>query len=87
MTNIGIGAKAEEVKLGKQARLACLISGVIGKGRFLQQTSTEMAVSSEGKADMMGIYEDLSMNDIMYERSMPIRECLTSKWMSKVGGQ
>ena len=55
MTNIGIGAKAEVVRPRKQDRL---VGSVIGSGRFLKHSLTEMAVDSEGKVDMMGVFDD-----------------------------
>lgn len=66
-TNIGTGAKADEVEPGKRGRLANLIPGIIRNGVFLKQTLTEIAVNSEDKAEVMREFEYLSPN-IEYER-------------------
>ena len=67
-TNIGTGAKAEEVEPGKREWLAALIPGPIRKGVFLKQTLTEIAVDSEEKADIMRQFEELNPHTFMYER-------------------
>lgn len=68
LTNIGTGAKADEVEPRKRDWLAGLIPGFIKKGVFLKQTLTEIAVNSEDKADYMRIRQDLNPNRLMYER-------------------
>ena len=67
-TNIGTGAKAEEVEPGKRDRLAGLLPGFIRRGVFLKQTLTEIATNSEGQVYVMRQFEELSPNTIMYER-------------------
>lgn len=67
-TNIGTGAKADEVEPGKRDRLAGLIPGIIRKGVFLKQTLTEIAVNSEEKAVFMKQFQYLNSDLIMYER-------------------
>lgn len=67
-TNIGTGAKVNEVEPGKRDRLAGLIPGIIRKGVFLKQTLTEIAVNSEEKAEVMRHFQYLNPNIIMYER-------------------
>ena len=67
-TNIGTGAKVDEVEPGKRERLANLIPGFIRKGVFLKQTLTEIATNSEEKAEFMRHFQYLNSNIIMYER-------------------
>ena len=68
LTNIGTGAKADEVEPRKRDWLAGLIPGFIKKGVFLKQTLTDIAVNSEEKAEFMRISQTLNPNRIMYER-------------------
>ena len=67
-TNIGTGAKADEVEPGKRDRLAGLIPGAIRKGVFLKQTLKEIAVNSDNDAHRLRHFQHLNDNDIMYER-------------------
>lgn len=67
-TNIGTGAKVDEVEPGKRDRLAGLIPGMIRKGVFLKQTLTDIAVNSEEKAEIMRHFQYLNPDIIMYER-------------------
>ena len=67
-TNIGTGAKVNEVEPGKRDRLSGLIPGFIRKGVFLKQTLTEIAVNSEEKAEVMRHFQYLNPNIILYER-------------------
>ena len=67
-TNLGTGAKVDEVMPGKRDRLAGLIPGFIRKGVFLKQTLTEIAVNSEEKAEVMRHFQYLNPNIIEYER-------------------
>lgn len=67
-TNIGTGAKVDEVEPGKRDRLAALIPGPIRKGVLLKQALTEIAVNSEKTADMMRHSQYLNPNIVMYER-------------------
>lgn len=67
-TNIGTGAKVNEVEPGKWDWLAGLIPGIIRKGVFLKQTLTEIAVNSEEKAEVMRHFQYLNPDIIMYER-------------------
>ena len=67
-TNIGTGAKADEVEPGKRDRLAGLIPGAIRKGVFLTQTLTEIAVNSERDAERLRHFQYLKEEVIMYER-------------------
>lgn len=66
-TNIGTGAKAEDVEPGKRGWLASLVPAIISKGVFLKQTLTDIAVNSEEKAEFMRIVKDLNPN-FQYER-------------------
>lgn len=67
-TNIGTGAKVDEVEPEKRDRLAGLIPGIIRKGVFLKQTLAEIAVNSEEKAEVMRHFQYLNPNIIRYER-------------------
>ena len=67
-TNIGTGAKVDEVEPGKRDRLAGLVPGMIRKGVFLKQTLTDIAVNSEEKAEVMRHFQYLNPDIIMYER-------------------
>ncbi len=67
-TNIGTGAKAEEVEPGKRDRLAGLIPGFIRKGVFLKQTLAEIAGNSEGNAVIMRQFQHLNEHKFRYER-------------------
>lgn len=67
-TNIGTGAKADEVEPAKRDRLAGLIPGLIKKARFLVQTLTEIAVNPEEKAEFMRLFQDLKPDAMIYER-------------------
>lgn len=67
-TNIGTGAKANEVEPRKRDWLANLIPGFIRQGVFLKQTLTEIAVNSEDKVEHMRLCQSLNSNKIMYER-------------------
>ncbi|KAL8719856.1 MAG: hypothetical protein Q9181_008002, partial [Wetmoreana brouardii] len=67
-TNIGTGARRDEVEPGKRDRLLSLLPGVIRKVVFLKQTLTEIATSSEVTADMMRVLERMNDNLVMYER-------------------
>ena len=67
-TNIGTGAKVDDVEPGKRDRLADLVPGVIRKGVFLKQTLTDIAVSAEKYAEMMRQFQVLNPKHIMYER-------------------
>lgn len=67
-TNIGTGAKVDEVETEKRDRLASLIPGIIRKGVFLKQTLTDIAVNSEHTADVMRTFQHLNPKVIQYER-------------------
>ena len=68
-TNIGTGAKVDEVEPGKRDRLAdSLIPGFVRKGMFLKQTLTDIATNSEEKADIMRGFQRMNPDVIMYER-------------------
>lgn len=67
-TNIGTGAKVDEVEPRNRDRLASLVPGFIRKGVFLKQTLTDIAVESENKAEMMREFQYLNPDIIMYER-------------------
>ena len=67
-TNIGTGAKVDEVQPGKRDRLAGFVPGFIKNGVFLKQTLTEIAVNSEEKAEIMRHFQHLNEDIIMYER-------------------
>ena len=67
-TNIGTGAKVNEVEPRKRDLLARLIPGFIRKGVFLKQTLTEIAVNSEEKAEVMRHFQYLNSEIIEYER-------------------
>lgn len=67
-TNIGTGAKVDEVEPRKRDWLAGLIPGFIRKGVFLKQTLTEIAVNSEEKAEVMRHFQYLNPDIIRYER-------------------
>lgn len=67
-TNIGTGAKANEVEPRKRDWLANLIPGFIRQGVFLKQTLTEIAVNAEDKVAYMRTCQSLDSNKIMYER-------------------
>ena len=68
LTNIGTGAKVDEVEPRKRDLPARLIPGFIRKGVFLKQTLTEIAVNSEEKVEFMRLSQDLNPELIMYER-------------------
>lgn len=67
-TNIGTGAKIDNVEPGKRERLAGLVPGAIRRGIFLQQTLKEIAVNSLEKADVMRQFQALNDEVFMYER-------------------
>ena len=67
-TNIGTGAKVDEVEPGKRDRLAGMIPSFIRKGVFLKQTLTEIAVNSEEKVVVLRQFQHLNPDRIMYER-------------------
>ena len=67
-TNIGTGAKADEVEPAKRKRLASLLPGVIKKGKFLKQTLTEIAVDPEEKAAFMRVLQLSQPDAMVYER-------------------
>ena len=67
-TNIGTGAKVDEVEPGKREWLASLIPGPIRKGVFLKQTLAEIAVDAEEKADIMRTFQELNPHTFKYER-------------------
>ena len=67
-TNIGTGAKVEEVEPGKRDRLAGLIPGVIRRGVFLKQTLADIAVNSEEKAHVMREFQALNQEIFQFER-------------------
>ena len=67
-TNIGTGAKANEVEPRKRDWLANMIPGFIRQGVFLKQTLTEIAVNSDEKVEQMRICQSLNEDKIMYER-------------------
>lgn len=67
-TNIGTGAKVDEVEPRNRDRLASLVPGFIRKGVFLKQTLTDIAVESENKAETMREFQYLNPNIIMYQR-------------------
>lgn len=67
-TNIGTGAKVDEVEPGKREWLAALIPGPIRKGAFLKQTLTEIAVDSEQTVEIMRKFAEMSNHTLMYER-------------------
>ena len=67
-TNIGTGAKVDDLEPGKRDRLAGLIPGIIRKGVFLKQTLTDSAVNSEKDAEVMRQFQELNPDRIMYER-------------------
>lgn len=67
-TNIGTGAKLDEVESGKRERLAGLIPSVIRELVFLKQTLTDIAVNSTEKVEVMRSFQKLNPNVIMFER-------------------
>ena len=67
-TNIGTGARVEEVEPSKRDWLTALIPSFIRKGKFLKQTLTEVAVDSEEKAEFMGVVQQLNENGFVYAR-------------------
>lgn len=67
-TNIGTGAKVDEVGTEKRDLLAKLIPGIIRNGVFLKQALTDIAVNSEQTADVMRTLQYSNPNDIQYER-------------------
>ena len=67
-TNIGTGAKKDEVEPRKREWLAGLLPSVIKELVFLKQTLTEIAVNSEEKAEVMRIFQELNQDVIMFER-------------------
>ena len=66
-TNIGTGAKAEDIDPGKRGWLASLVPAIISKGVFLKQTLIDIAVNSEEKAEFMREFQYLNPN-FKYER-------------------
>ena len=67
-TNIGTGAKPEEVEPGKRDRLASLIPSFIRKGVFLKETLAEIAANAENPADMMRMFGTVDKDKFAYER-------------------
>ena len=68
-TNIGTGAKVDEVELGKRDRLVgFLIPRVVRRSMFLKQTLLDIATNAEEKADIMRQFQALNPTVIMYER-------------------
>lgn len=67
-TNIGTGAKVDEVESRKRKRLEGLIPGLIRMVVFLKKSLTEIAVNTEEKVDIMRLFQYLDSNVIMYER-------------------
>ena len=68
LTNIGTGAKVDEVEPRKRDLPERLIPGFIRKGVFLKQTLLEIAVNSEEKVEFMRLSQHLNPELIMYER-------------------
>ena len=66
-TNIGTGAKAEDIDPGKRGWLGSLVPAIISKGVFLKQTLIDIAVNSEEKAEFMREFQYLNPN-FKYER-------------------
>jgi len=64
-TNIGTGAKGDEVEPGKRDRF---IPGFLRQGIFLKQTLTDIAVNSEAQAAIMQQFNGLGDSHCMYER-------------------
>jgi len=64
-TNIGTGAKGDEVEPGKRDRF---IPGFIRQGIFLKQTLTKIAVNSEAQAAIMQQFNGLGDSHCLYER-------------------
>lgn len=67
-TNIGTGAKVDEVEIEKRDWLASLIPGILKKGVFLKQTLTDIAVNSEEKVQIMRQFQYLDPTHVQYER-------------------
>ena len=67
-TNIGTGARPDEVEQGKRDRLVSLVPGTIRRAVFLKQTLTEIAVNSEEKVEIMRQFEHLKPEVFKYER-------------------
>lgn len=67
-TNIGTGAKADEVEPAKRERRASLLPGVIKKVVFLKETLTEIVVDTEEKAEFMRLLQSLKPEAMVYER-------------------
>ena len=67
-TNIGTGAKVDEVESGKRERLAGLIPSVIREIVFLKQTLTDIAVNSTEKVEIMRSFQEVNPDVIMFER-------------------
>ena len=67
-TNIGTGAKVDEVEPGKRQRLAGLVPSVIKEIIFLKGTLTDIAVNTTEKVEFMRLCQQLNPNVIMYER-------------------
>lgn len=70
ITNIGTGAKVDEVEPGKRDRLANMIPGVgaLRQAMFLKRTLADIAVNSEQSAEMMRRFEEMRPEFINYER-------------------
>ena len=67
-TNIGTGAKVDEVESRKRERLAGLIPSVIREIVFLKQTLTDIAVNSTEKVEIMRSFQEVNPDVIMFER-------------------
>ena len=68
-TNIGTGAKVDEVEPGKRDRLVdSLIPGFVRRGMFLKQTLTDIAMNAEDKAEVMRGFQLMNPDVIRYER-------------------
>ena len=62
-TNVGTGAKVDEIHTGKRARFASLMPGVIRYGVFLAQALKDIASSSSNTRDAMALMADVDNND------------------------
>ena len=68
-TNIGTGAKVDEVEPGKRERLVdLLIPSAVRKGWFLKETLTDIATSSGAIVETMRHFQYLDSKNFMYER-------------------
>ena len=67
-TNIGTGAKPNEVEPGKRDRLASLIPSFIRKGVFLKELLTELAANTEKEAMIMETFAFFDKDKFTYER-------------------